>query len=122
MALIKCPECGKQISNQASSCPNCGYPIASQPRGVKIRCLSDDRMVRGFTFSWIGHNEYCAVGNVISLDIESNQRVSIKVHWGLLSPPPTTHNLIAGKCYEVKYCKPRFVEWKTVVNEVSFIS
>lgn len=26
MALIKCPECGKQISDQAASCPNCGMP------------------------------------------------------------------------------------------------
>ena len=25
MALIKCPECGKQMSDMASSCPNCGY-------------------------------------------------------------------------------------------------
>lgn len=28
MALIKCPECGKQISTRAESCPNCGYPIS----------------------------------------------------------------------------------------------
>ena len=27
MALIKCPECKKEISNQADVCPNCGYPI-----------------------------------------------------------------------------------------------
>ena len=27
MALIKCPECGKQISNAAISCPGCGFPI-----------------------------------------------------------------------------------------------
>lgn len=27
MALIKCPECGKEISNKAVSCPNCGYPL-----------------------------------------------------------------------------------------------
>lgn len=27
MALIKCPECGKEISNRAEKCPNCGYPI-----------------------------------------------------------------------------------------------
>ena len=27
MALIKCPECGKEISDKAASCPNCGYPI-----------------------------------------------------------------------------------------------
>ena len=27
MAIIKCPECGKQISDRATSCPGCGYPI-----------------------------------------------------------------------------------------------
>ena len=29
MALIKCPECGKKVSNQAQNCPNCGHPIAT---------------------------------------------------------------------------------------------
>lgn len=29
MALIKCPECGKEISDRAESCPHCGYPIAN---------------------------------------------------------------------------------------------
>lgn len=27
MALISCPECSRQISDQSVSCPNCGYPI-----------------------------------------------------------------------------------------------
>ena len=27
MALIKCPECGKEISDRAKSCPNCGCPV-----------------------------------------------------------------------------------------------
>ena len=27
MALIKCPECKKKISDQCEKCPNCGYPI-----------------------------------------------------------------------------------------------
>lgn len=27
MALIKCEECGKEISSEAQSCPNCGNPI-----------------------------------------------------------------------------------------------
>lgn len=27
MELIKCPECGKEISDKAASCPGCGYPI-----------------------------------------------------------------------------------------------
>ena len=31
MALIKCPECGKEISDKATACPNCGYPIDGKP-------------------------------------------------------------------------------------------
>ena len=27
MALIKCPECGKEISDKAESCIYCGYPL-----------------------------------------------------------------------------------------------
>ena len=27
MALISCPECGKEISDAARSCPHCGHPI-----------------------------------------------------------------------------------------------
>ena len=27
MALITCPDCGKQISSSAMNCPNCGYPL-----------------------------------------------------------------------------------------------
>ena len=28
MALINCPECGRQVSDTASRCPGCGYTIA----------------------------------------------------------------------------------------------
>ena len=27
MALISCPECGKEISDKAEICPNCGCPL-----------------------------------------------------------------------------------------------
>ena len=27
MALIRCPECGAQVSDKAASCPQCGHPI-----------------------------------------------------------------------------------------------
>ena len=51
MALIKCPDCGKQISDKAGACPNCGCPIANRPTTVKIRCLSDDRHVKRMVFT-----------------------------------------------------------------------
>lgn len=27
MAIIKCPECKKDVSDKAANCPNCGNPI-----------------------------------------------------------------------------------------------
>jgi membrane protein YdbS with pleckstrin-like domain len=33
MALINCPECGKQVSSQAASCPHCGFALAG-PAGA----------------------------------------------------------------------------------------
>jgi hypothetical protein len=42
MALIPCPECGRQISTAAEACPQCGHPnraIASKDFGLNCyRC------------------------------------------------------------------------------------
>lgn len=27
MALIRCPECGREVSSRAPACPACGYPL-----------------------------------------------------------------------------------------------
>ena len=48
MAIIQCPECGKDVSSAAESCPQCGYPLKKgftpqepikyETTTVKIRC------------------------------------------------------------------------------------
>lgn len=30
MALVRCPECGRDVSTQASACPGCGHPLQGQ--------------------------------------------------------------------------------------------
>lgn len=35
MAMIKCPECGVEISDKAKKCPHCGYPI-KKSKGRRI--------------------------------------------------------------------------------------
>lgn len=34
MALIKCPECGKEISDKAKHCIHCGYPLNMQEESI----------------------------------------------------------------------------------------
>lgn len=35
MALLKCTECGKEVSSKASTCPNCGAPV----KASKVGCI-----------------------------------------------------------------------------------
>lgn len=62
MALVNCPECGKEnISDSASSCPNCGYGIAEHFRYeaekanemAKIPMPSVPKKKRGYIFTII---------------------------------------------------------------------
>jgi DNA-directed RNA polymerase subunit RPC12/RpoP len=34
MALINCPECGKEISDRAVNCPNCGVPLRTDSQHI----------------------------------------------------------------------------------------
>ncbi len=36
MALVKCGECGGQVSDKAAACPHCGAPVGSSLLGQKI--------------------------------------------------------------------------------------
>lgn len=33
--LIKCPECGKEVSDNAAACVHCGYPLMQKKEAVK---------------------------------------------------------------------------------------
>jgi hypothetical protein len=37
MALMSCPECGKQVSDKAAACPHCGAPIAASSSSAAPR-------------------------------------------------------------------------------------
>ena len=37
MALIKCPECGQQVSDRAKACIHCGCPLEEEKNIVKIK-------------------------------------------------------------------------------------
>lgn len=43
MALIKCPECGKEISDKANACIHCGYPLNERKEDFGI---TDSHLIR----------------------------------------------------------------------------
>ena len=123
MALIKCPECGKEISDKAGSCPNCGCPIANAPTSIKVRALSDDRGVNKMRFKVNGIEVgTIPIGSTITINMKQPTRVEAYHIRGLSTGTSTFFNAVPGKCYEARYCKPGLLMWETVVTEVSFIS
>ena len=57
MALIKCPECKKKISDQCENCPNCGYPIKANITTVEAEAFekpnsSKDNIAKSVLKKW----------------------------------------------------------------------
>ena len=48
MALIKCPECSKEISDKANNCPNCGYPLSELITTGTVRIKMPNNVVEGW--------------------------------------------------------------------------
>lgn len=99
MALIKCPECGKEVSDKAKACGNCGCPIEdSLPSGdVKIK-ISSLPAVPLFSAKqkasiasadgkvlWEGK-----VGEVAEIYFEGETEITVKYH--------TSMSNFGGKC------------------------
>ena len=122
MALISCPECKKHVSSIAPTCPNCGYPIASRPKSIKVRCLSDDRAVRMTIFTINGVEvARGAIGTTVTIPLEKPTTIRAAQLFGFIKGAESSFDAVPGTCYETKYCKPGILQWDTVVSEVSFI-
>lgn len=46
MALVKCQECGQEISDQATSCPNCGCPMKENKEAAEIVELIEEKNIK----------------------------------------------------------------------------
>lgn len=71
MALIKCPECGREVSDRATACPNCGYPIAEMEAAAPQEVITTEESPSSFVIQNEtdapqeripdGKNEWCLV-------------------------------------------------------------
>lgn len=44
MSLIQCPECEREVSDQAASCPHCGYPLRGARDLWRVQLFSPNRL------------------------------------------------------------------------------
>jgi len=121
MALISCPECGRQVSDKAVACPDCGYPIASnRPDGDVLIRIGD--FTKNGGAQWAMRSLTVIIRNHETNDIlaQGNQRSTVRIH---LESPTTadfyvqnigkgyhwcTEVLKPGKKYEFKQFRKTF--------------
>lgn len=88
MALIQCPECGKEISDQSEKCLNCGFPIkkTEKPAESTSRKNKTDRSKVVILLNvGLGFFALLFFIGVVSSEggISGNQNAAI-VAWGIL--------------------------------------
>ena len=84
MALIKCPECGKDVSDKATACIHCGYPLTDigNRKGkliIKAQTQPIDCTVKQLTFDicTITGKKLCVVepGRVVNIEINDDLEI-----------------------------------------------
>lgn len=99
MALIKCPECGNEISDKAKSCPHCGY--AQEESKVVIYGLT--QMVVGGALKIFVDNELKAtVDKGEKIEIPIDRDCTITARCGI-NPMEGKVDVKQGKTTVIKY-------------------
>ena len=124
MALIKCPECGKEVSDKAQACINCGYPLADiSPAGTVSIAINSPAIVKMYIFDmenreilWTGRT-----GEVARFEVEKETEISIVGSLEKNRPEKGAKAVVrGGKRYEYKDVQ-NFFSVKYVINEIDVI-
>lgn len=104
MALIKCPECGTEVSDKAAACPKCAYPLQKVQESHIVEMSFDTVSGQIFNNSCIVYdtngNELarCRQGDTISFKCEKPMTVQVKMS-GCFGKP--TAEVEPGGLYQV---------------------
>lgn len=123
MALIKCTECGKEISDKSKSCMNCGAPVitASNSGFVKIKCnyINGSIMKAKITDAKTGVVLASIAQNGV-VDFKIAQDTEVNISFALLQSTKGVLKFEGSHCYEVSVTSGFFAR-KLVFNEVNHI-
>ncbi len=123
MALIQCPECGKQVSDRAGVCPNCAFPLASLRTDGTVSIKIANGLggsvyiheVSTMNVIWTGASGQIAKFNIM-------QPTDIGIRWGVGKKflPGATARVEAGKKYELAI-RQGFFSSGVCINEVDVL-
>lgn len=85
MALIRCPECGAEVSNKATSCPRCAYPFKEIQRNLYVSMAFDSVQNQLFNNGCYVYDvngkelATCKQGETLSFKCEQPMTVTVKM-------------------------------------------
>ena len=82
MALIKCPECGSEVSDKAVACPRCGCPIKAEVGPTTIEFERSYAIRYTCTVTYSGNEYTCKQGETITLNLSGPTNINIKISGG----------------------------------------
>lgn len=68
MAMVTCPECGKEISDSAPSCPHCGY-IKAPTENLRSTKLSEPKKNKFLGIAYIVCGVAAIIGGIFTIAI-----------------------------------------------------
>ncbi len=118
MSLIKCLECGKDISDKANTCPNCGF-LVNKENKVKVYGYTQSFLINPNIKVYVNGEffDIVKVGNVLEIPITEPMELKFKCYFRSAKVVVTdkestkiklTWNRITGKII------PQFVDY--VIN------
>ena len=125
MALIQCPECGKEVSSSAKNCPNCGYPIegcneaqvkfdsigSNVSQNVKIYDATNGRFITE-----------SASGRIATIPVQSGNRSLIFETGGILSKRSPIFTVSGGKKYQAVWDTSPTIKSVIALNQIDSFS
>lgn len=124
MALIKCPECGKEVSDKAKVCINCGCPIQElNPAGTVSILIGGTAIVKMYVINLkTGEELWCGrCGQVAKFDVNEETEIAVIGSLERRHPERGAKAVVRGnKRYEYKTIQNGFgVSY--AINEVDVI-
>ena len=94
MAIISCPECGRQVSDKALKCPHCNYPIENLEKQESVDLQALQETIQGVVTNGLTV-KVSSVGKSLNIKLTRTPITSVSYHqlWFKILPKLKTDDL-----------------------------